>query len=320
MGIINLINDLLWTYILVALLLGCAVWFTLRTRFVQFRMIKEMVRLLGDSGGKGDAKEKHISSFQAFAISIASRVGTGNLAGVATAIAVGGPGAVFWMWVIAIIGSASALIESTLAQIYKKKGKDGSCYGGPAYYIEAALHCRPLAIVFCVAMILTYAFGFNMLASYNLQSTFSVFSFYNAEMSPWIIGGILAVLTGWCLLGGGSRIVKVTSMVVPVMGIAYIGISLLVVIINIQNVPAMFVRVFEEAFDFKAIFGAFSGSAMMQGIRRGLYSNEAGIGSAPNAAASAVVSHPVKQGKPHRQERSTMPPRWAKLSCGCCIT
>lgn len=145
-------------------------------------------------------------------------------------------------------------------------------------------------------MILTYAFGFNMLASYNLQSTFSVFSFYEAKMSPWIIGGILAVLTGWCLLGGGSRIVKVTSMVVPVMGIAYIGISLLVVIINIQNVPAMFVRIFEEAFDFKAIFGAFSGSAMMQGIRRGLYSNEAGIGSAPNASASANVSHPVKQG------------------------
>ena len=141
-----------------------------------------------------------------------------------------------------------------------------------------------------------YAFGFNMLASYNLQSTFSVFSFYDAGMSPWIIGGILAVLTGWCLLGGGSRIVKVTSMVVPVMGIAYIGISLLVVIINIQNVPAMFVRIFEEAFDFKAIFGAFSGSAMMQGIRRGLYSNEAGIGSAPNASASANVSHPVKQG------------------------
>ena len=293
MGIINLINDLLWTYILVALLLGCAVWFTLRTRFVQFRMIKEMVRLLGDSGGKGDAKEKHISSFQAFAISIASRVGTGNLAGVATAIAVGGPGAVFWMWVIAIIGSASALIESTLAQIYKKKGKDGSCYGGPAYYFEAALHCRPLAIVFCVAMILTYAFGFNMLASYNLQSTFSVFSFYEAKMSPWIIGGILAVLTGWWLLGGGSRIVKVTSMVVPVMGIAYIGISLLVVIINIQNVPAMFVRIFEEAFDFKAIFGAFAGSAMMQGIRRGLYSNEAGIGSAPNASASGAFPIPA---------------------------
>ena len=145
-----------------------------------------------------------ISSFQALMVSTASRVGTGNIVGVSSAICIGGFGSVFWMWVIAIIGSASALIESTLAQIYKKKGEDGSCYGGPAYYIEAALHCRPLAIVFCVAMILTYAFGFNMLASYNLQSTFSVFSFYEAKMSPWIIGGILAVLTGWCLLGGGS--------------------------------------------------------------------------------------------------------------------
>ena len=282
----------MYSKLLVIILIGAGVYFTVRTRFPQVRLFK---RACGSVMEKPEDKEA-ISSFQALMVSTASRVGTGNIVGVSSAICIGGFGSVFWMWVIAIIGSASALIESTLAQIYKKKGEDGSCYGGPAYYIEAALHCRPLAIVFCVAMILTYAFGFNMLASYNLQSTFSVFSFYEAKMSPWIIGGILAVLTGWCLLGGGSRIVKVTSMVVPVMGIAYIGISLLVVIINIQNVPAMFVRIFEEAFDFKAIFGAFSGSAMMQGIRRGLYSNEAGIGSAPNASASANVSHPVKQG------------------------
>ena len=208
---------------------------------------------------KPDDKEA-ISSFQALMVSTASRVGTGNIVGVSSAICIGGFGSVFWMWVIAIIGSASALIESTLAQIYKKKGEDGKCYGGPAYYIEAALHCRPLAIVFCIAMILTYAFGFNMLASYNLQSTFSGFSFYDPKVSPWIIGGILAVLTGWCLLGGGSRIVKVTSTLVPVMGLAYIGMALIVVIINIRNVPEMFLRIFEEAFDFKAIFGAFAGS------------------------------------------------------------
>ena len=290
--IISTISSFMYSKLLVILLIGAGVYFTVRTRFPQVRLFKNAC---GSVMEKPDDKGA-ISSFQALMVSTASRVGTGNIVGVSSAICIGGFGSVFWMWVIAIIGSASALIESTLAQIYKKKGKDGSCYGGPAYYIEAALHCRPLAIVFCVAMILTYAFGFNMLASYNLQSTFSVFSFYEAKMSPWIIGGILAVLTGWCLLGGGSRIVKVTSMVVPVMGIAYIGISLLVVIINIQNVPAMFVRIFEEAFDFKAIFGAFSGSAMMQGIRRGLYSNEAGIGSAPNASASANVSHPVKQG------------------------
>ena len=290
--IISTISSFMYSKLLVILLIGAGVYFTVHTRFPQVRLFKNAC---GSVMEKPEDKGA-ISSFQALMVSTASRVGTGNIVGVSSAICIGGFGSVFWMWVIAIIGSASALIESTLAQIYKKKGKDGSCYGGPAYYIEAALHCRPLAIVFCVAMILTYAFGFNMLASYNLQSTFSVFSFYDAKMSPWIIGGILAVLTGWCLLGGGSRIVKVTSMVVPVMGIAYIGISLLVVIINIQNVPAMFVRIFEEAFDFKAIFGAFSGSAMMQGIRRGLYSNEAGIGSAPNASAAANVSHPVKQG------------------------
>ena len=290
--IIGTISSFMYSKLLVILLIGAGVYFTIRTRFPQVRLFKNAC---GSVMEKPEDKGA-ISSFQALMVSTASRVGTGNIVGVSSAICIGGFGSVFWMWVIAIIGSASALIESTLAQIYKKKGEDGSCYGGPAYYIEAALHCRPLAIVFCVAMILTYAFGFNMLASYNLQSTFSVFSFYEAKISPWIIGGILAVLTGWCLLGGGSRIVKVTSMVVPVMGIAYIGISLLVVIINIQNVPAMFVRIFEEAFDFKAIFGAFSGSAMMQGIRRGLYSNEAGIGSAPNASAAANVSHPVKQG------------------------
>ena len=183
-----------------------------------------------------------------------------------------------------------------MAQIYKKKGEDGTCYGGPAYYIEAALRCRPLAIAFCIAMIATYAFGFNMLASYNLQSTFAGFSFYHADVTPWIIGGILAVLTGWCLLGGGSRIVKVTSTLVPVMGVAYIVVALIVVIINIRYIPGVFATIFREAFDFQAIFGAFAGSAMMQGIRRGLYSNEAGIGSAPNAAASANVTHPVKQG------------------------
>ena len=207
--IIGTISSFMYSKLLVILLIGAGVYFTIRTRFPQVRLFKNAC---GSVMEKPEDKGA-ISSFQALMVSTASRVGTGNIVGVSSAICIGGFGSVFWMWVIAIIGSASALIESTLAQIYKKKGEDGSCYGGPAYYIEAALHCRPLAIVFCVAMILTYAFGFNMLASYNLQSTFSVFSFYEAKMSPWIIGGILAVLTGWCLLGGGSRIVKVTSMV-----------------------------------------------------------------------------------------------------------
>lgn len=274
------------------MLIGTGLYFTVRARFPQLRLFRSACKAVMEK----PEDDQSVSSFQALMVSTASRVGTGNIVGVSSAICIGGFGAVFWMWIIAIVGSASAFVESTLAQIYKKKGEDGRCYGGPAYYIEAALHSRPLAIAFCIAMILTYAFGFNMLASYNLQSTFSGFSFYNPSVTPWIIGGILAVVTGWCLLGGGSRIVKVTSTLVPVMGISYIAVALLVVILNIANIPMVFATIFREAFDFRAIFGAFAGSALMQGIRRGLYSNEAGIGSAPNAAASAHVSHPVKQG------------------------
>ena len=290
--VIDSISSFMYSKLLIIMLIGAGVYFTIRTRFPQVRLFRSACKAVME---KPDDKEA-VSSFQALMVSTASRVGTGNIVGVSSAICIGGFGSVFWMWVIAIIGSASAFVESTLAQIYKKKDEDGNCYGGPAYYIEAALHCRPLAIAFCISMIATYAFGFNMLASYNLQSTFAGFSFYHADVTPWIIGGILAVITGWCLLGGGSRIVKVTSTLVPVMGVAYIVVALIVVILNIGYIPTVFATIFKEAFDFKAIFGAFAGSAMMQGIRRGLYSNEAGIGSAPNAAASANVIHPVKQG------------------------
>lgn len=290
--IINAISSFLYSKLLVIMLIGTGLYFTVRARFPQLRLFRSACKAVMEK----PEDDQSVSSVQALMVSTASRVGTGNIVGVSSAICIGGFGAVFWMWIIAIVGSASAFVESTLAQIYKKKGEDGRCYGGPAYYIEAALHSRPLAIAFCIAMILTYAFGFNMLASYNLQSTFSGFSFYNPSVTPWIIGGILAIVTGWCLLGGGSRIVKVTSTLVPVMGIAYIAVALLVVILNIANIPMVFATIFREAFDFRAIFGAFAGSALMQGIRRGLYSNEAGIGSAPNAAASAHVSHPVKQG------------------------
>ncbi len=289
--ITSVINDALYGYILIIMLILGGLYFTIRTRFAQFRLFGQQIKSVTEKPADG----KNVSSFQALMVSTASRVGTGNIVGVSTALCLGGFGSVFWMWVIAIIGGASALIESTLAQIYKKKGPDGA-YGGPAYYIEAAFKCRPLAIVFSIFLILTYGFGFNMLASYNLQSTFSTYSFYNEKWTPVIIGVILALVVGFCLFGGGKRVIKVTSTLVPIMGVAYVLIALLIVILNITSLPSVFGRIFTEAFDLKAIFGGFSGSCVMYGIKRGLFSNEAGVGSAPNASASADVSHPVKQG------------------------
>ncbi|MBO5007583.1 MAG: alanine:cation symporter family protein [Clostridia bacterium] len=289
--IVSNISNALYSYILIIILVAGSLYFSIRTKFVQFRLFGEQLRAVTEKPGEKGG----VSSFQALMVSTASRVGTGNIIGVSTAICIGGFGSVFWMWIIALLGSASAFAESTLAQIYKKRGPDES-YGGPAYYIEAALKSRPLALVFSVFLILTYGFGFNMLASYNLQSTFEPYPFYNAETSPWIIGAILALIVGYCLIGGGKRIIKVTSLLVPVMGIAYILVAVLVVLINYKLLPDIFSRIFEEAFDLSAIFGGFSGSCVMYGIKRGLFSNEAGVGSAPNASASADVKHPAKQG------------------------
>ena len=290
-GIVSAVNDALYSYILIILLVACGIYFTIRTKFAPFRLFREQLRAVMEKPTENGG----VLSFQALMVSTASRVGTGNIVGVSTALCLGGFGSVFWMWVIAIIGSASAFIESTLAQIYKKKGTDGS-YGGPAYYIETGLKCRPLAIVFSILLIITYGFGFNMLASYNLQSTFSTYSFYNEKSSPWIIGLIIAAVVCYCLIGGGSRIIKTTSFLVPFMGIAYILMSLIIILMNIKSLPSVFSEIFNGAFDFKAIFGGFSGSCVMYGIKRGLFSNEAGVGSAPNASASAEVSHPAKQG------------------------
>ena len=228
-------------------------------------------------------------------ISTASRVGTGNIIGVSTAICLGGPGAVFWMWVTAVIGGASAFVESTLAQIYKRKKADGSSYGGPSFYIESACKSKFLAIVFALALIFTYGVGYNMLASYNLQSSFETFQFYRPGIC-WIFGAVTAALFLFTILGGSKRLVRTTGTLVPVMGVLYILFSLIALVINIENLPAMIVEIFRSAFDFRAIFSGFAGSVFMLGLKRGLYSNEAGIGSAPNAAAAADVSHPVKQG------------------------
>jgi AGCS family alanine or glycine:cation symporter len=289
--IISFINDALYTYLLVILLIVAGIYFTVRTRFAQFRLIKQQFITISEK----PSDSKKVSSFQALIVSTASRVGTGNIIGVSTALCLGGFGSVFWMWIIAILGGASAFVESVLAQIYKKKGNDG-CVGGPAYYIQSALKSRWLAVIFSICLILTYAFGFNMLASYNLQSTFQNYDFYNPGVTPWIVGGICAVLVGYCLFGGGKRIIKISSLLVPIMGIAYVLVALIITVLNIGALPSVFATIFTQAFDFKAIFGGISGSCLMYGIKRGLFSNEAGVGSAPNASASAEVSHPVKQG------------------------
>ena len=289
--IVGAISNFMYSYLLIVMLVAVGLYYTLRTRLVQLRMFKETIRVILEKPVGADA----VSSFQALMVSTASRVGTGNIIGISTAICLGGYGAVFWMWVIAIVGGASAFIESTLAQIYKKRGEHGS-YGGPAYYIEAALGSRALAVIFSIALIATYGVGFNMLCAYNLQSTFIAYSFYNEATTPWVIGGILAVLVGYCLFGGGRRVIADTSTLVPIMGVIYISVAFVLTLINIDQLPAVVGKIFSQAFDFQAIFSGFAGSCVMFGIKRGLYSNEAGVGSAPNAAAAADVSHPVKQG------------------------
>ena len=290
--LLSAVNGYLYYPILIIVLLACGFYFTIRTKFIQFGLLGEAFKVISEKPeGKDD-----VSSFQALMVSTASRVGTGNIVGVANAICLGGPGAVFWMWIIALIGGASAFIESTLAQIYKKRGSDGVSYGGPSYYIENALGSRGIGVLFAVALIATYAVGFNMLASFNLQDSFRVYDFYVPGKTSWMIGAVLAVLAGYCILGGGKRIIKYTSLLVPVMGVIFVVMALIMIVINAKNIPAMFGMIFEDAFNFKAIFGGVAGSALVQGIKRGLYSNEAGMGSAPNAAASASVSHPVKQG------------------------
>ena len=290
--LLSAVNGVLYYPILIIVLLACGFYFTIRTKFIQFGLLGEAFKVITEKPeGKDD-----VSSFQALMVSTASRVGTGNIVGVANAICLGGPGAVFWMWIIALIGGASAFIESTLAQIYKKRGADGVSYGGPSYYIENAIGSRGLGVLFAVALIATYAVGFNMLASFNLQDSFRVYDFYVPGKTSWMIGAVLALLAGYCILGGGKRIIKYTSLLVPFMGIIFVIMALIMIVVNIANIPAMFGMIFEDAFNFKAIFGGVAGSALVQGIKRGLYSNEAGMGSAPNAAASASVSHPVKQG------------------------
>lgn len=278
-----------WPLALVLILGG--LYFTIRTKFVQLRLFWESFKVVTEKANTPNG----VSPLGALMISTASRVGTGNIIGVSTAICLGGAGAIFWMYVTAIIGSAAAFVESTLAQIYKRRNPDNSSYGGPSFYIESACKSKFLAIVFALALIFTYGVGYNMLASYNLQSSFEIFSFYKKEYC-WYFGFATAALFLFTILGGSKRLVKTTGVLVPFMGGIYILFSLIALVINYQNIPEMLKLIFSDAFNFKAIFGGFSGSVIMWGLKRGLYSNEAGIGSAPNAAAAAATTHPAKQG------------------------
>ena len=288
---IGAINDVLWSYVLIAMLIGCALYFTFKTKFLQFRMIGEMVRLLGDSTSTASEGKKHISSFEAFMVSLASRVGTGNLAGVATAIAVGGPGAVVWMWVMALLGASSAFVESTLAQLFKVKGKD-SFVGGPAYYMRIGLKKPWMGVLFAVLLIFTFPFSFNSVQSNTICAAFQqAFNF-----DPVIVGVALTVLTFLIIFGGIQRIAKVSSIIVPIMAVGYILLALFIVAVNFRQIPQVIELIVSSAFGWNQAFGGMVGAALMNGIKRGLFSNEAGEGSAPNVAATADVSHPVKQG------------------------
>lgn len=287
---VSLLNDRFLGYVLMAALLFAGLYFTFATRFVQFVRPKEMLRLM--IGGEGSSKEKgHISPFQAFSISTASRVGTGNIAGVAIAITVGGPGAVFWMWLIAVIGAASAFAESTLAQVYKVK--TGAHFrGGPAYYMQTALGSRRLGLAFSVIITLTFAFVFNSVQSNTIAQSLSATFQVNSLLS----GIVLAALTAVIIFGGLKRIAAFSAFIVPVFALGYIAITVIVMLLNLEKLPGVLGIILSDAFSLRNLAGGALGATIMTGARRGLFSNEAGMGSAPNAAATANTSHPVKQG------------------------
>ncbi|WP_291081510.1 alanine/glycine:cation symporter family protein [Dietzia sp. UBA5065] len=288
------VNDVYW-YGVIALLVGAGLYFSVTTLIVQIRMFPEMLKTIVEKPSDIEEDKKGISAFRAFTISAASRVGTGNVAGVAIAITVGGPGAVFWMWLLAIIGGATAFIESTLAQLYKVKGRD-SYVGGPAYYIRDGLGWKPVAVLFAVIITVTYGFVFNAVQANSIaQSVRNQFSL-EGFAPGLIIGLVLALVVGVVIFGGIRRLSAVTEIIVPVMAVAYIIVALVVVALNISEVPGMISLIVGHALGFREVAGAAVGAAIMQGMRRGLFSNEAGMGSVPNAAATASVSHPVKQG------------------------
>lgn len=287
--IVGIANDLLWSKLLIVLLLSFGIYFTFRLKFLQVRMLKEMVRVLRE--GAASRSKNSISPFQAFCISMAARVGTGNITGIAIAIALGGPGAIFWMWIIAIIGSASSFVESTLAQIYKVKDVNGF-RGGPAYYMEKGLNKRWMGALFAVLITLSFGIVFN-----SVQSNTVSLAFENAfGTNRLTLGLILIAVFGTIIFGGVKRIAKLAESIVVVLAVLYIGVAFFVIFSNITQLPGVLALIVKNAFGFDQAAGGALGAALMQGVRRGIFSNEAGMGSAPNAAATATTSHPVKQG------------------------
>ena len=290
-SIVSSLNNVLWSYVLIGLLICVGLWFTFCTRFVQITNVREMFRCVLE-GSRTPRPEGHISPFQAFCISTASRVGVGNIAGIAIAVVTGGPGAIFWMWVIATLGAASGFIESTLAQIYKVKKPGGVFMGGPAYYIKNALGSPFWAGVFAVLISATYALIFNSVQANTISLSIET----TTGLKPAYTGLILAIVTGLVIFGGMTRIAKVASFMVPFMAGAYLLLAFVVTCMNITEVPRVLLMIVTKAFSFDSITGAAIGVALMTGIKRGLFSNEAGMGAVPNAAAAADASHPVKQG------------------------
>ena len=289
---VGLVSGFLYTYWLVFALILCGLYLSFRTGFIQLRFLKDAIFVLREKSQK-----EHISPFGALMVSTASRVGIGNIVGLAVAISGGGVGALFWMWIIAILGGASAFVESTLAQVYKRSDGEHGYKGGPAYYIESALGSKSFGVLFAISLILCFSFGFNGLQSYTLTSAFDIYAdgFENTSFKLFI-GIIIALLSGYFFFKGAKTTAFISSVLVPAMALGYLPVALFVIFSNIETLPMIFSHVFEEAFNFEAIFSGFAGSAIVIGIKRGLYSNEAGMGSAPNAAASAHTSHPAKQG------------------------
>jgi AGCS family alanine or glycine:cation symporter len=285
--VVNAINSVIWSNWLIALCLGTGLYFSFRTRFLQVRHVKEMIMLLV----KGEKSEQGISSFQALCTALAGRIGTGNIAGVATAIAMGGPGALFWMWVIAFLGSGSAFVESTLAQIYKEVD-DGQYRGGPAYYIEKCMGLKWYAALFAVATVLATGFFLP-----GVQSNSIAIGVQNAfGIEAWIVGLFLVALLGLIIFGGIKRISSAAELIVPFMGAAYILMALVIIAVNIEKLPDILSLIFKSAFGGEQAFAGIIGSTIAWGVKRGVYSNEAGQGTGPQAAAAAEVSHPAKQG------------------------